>query len=101
MIISKLLLLYIINFKFKFIQNRRKIIKKLNAKVLELVFIIQSQYHYCNIIKRKYKNKDKNFKVSNIISHNSICLPIGQHLNNTDIKIILKIIKKVFISYEK
>ncbi len=83
------------------LKHRKKIIKKLNAKGLGTSIYYPKPVPLLQYYKRKYKFKDKHFKVSKIISHNSICLPIGQHLNNTDIKDMIKIIKKIFISYEK
>ena len=83
------------------IKHRKKIIKKLNANGLGTSIYYPKPVPLLQYYKRKYKFKDKHFKISKIISHNSICLPIGQHLNNTDIKDIIKIITKIFISYEK
>ena len=50
--------------------------------------------------KKKYRYNDKNLKNSKIISENSICLPIGPHLSIKDIKVIIKILTKVFNKYE-
>ena len=36
--------------------------------------------------KDKYGFKDSDFKISNIISQSSICLPIGPHLSIKDMK---------------
>ena len=85
----------------KLLKSRRTIIKKLNLEGVGTSIYYPKPVPLLKYYKQKYKNKEKNFRISNIISQNSICLPIGQHLTNTDTKIILKIIKKVFSSYEK
>ena len=92
---------YILILNPKLFKSRRTIIKKLNLEGVGTSIYYPKPVPLLKYYKQKYKNKEKNFRISNIISQNSICLPIGQHLTNTDTKIILKIIKKVFSSYEK
>jgi len=50
-------------------------------------------YKYFNKEKKKFKNKFINARK---ISNNSICIPVGYHLNKHDINYIVKILKKIF-----
>ena len=85
----------------KLSKSRKLIIKKLNSEGLGTSIYYPKPVPLLQYYKKKYKYKDKDFQVSKMISQNSICLPIGQHLSSKDIKNIIKIIKKTFYYYEK
>ena len=85
----------------KLFKNKKSIIKKLNSEGLGTSIYYPKPVPLLQYYKKKYKYKDKDFQTSKMISQNSICLPIGQHLTNKDTKNITKIIKKTFYSYEK
>ena len=85
----------------KLSKSRKLIIKKLNSEGLGTSIYYPKPVPLLQYYKQKYNHKDKDFQVSKMISQNSICLPIGQHLTNEDIKKIIKIIKKTFYYYEK
>ena len=85
----------------KLSKSRKLIIKKLNSEGLGTSIYYPKPVPLLQYYKKKYKYKDKYFQVSKMISQNSICLPIGQHLSSKDIKNIIKIIKKTFYYYEK
>ena len=85
----------------KLSKSRKLIIKKLNSEGLGTSIYYPKPVPLLQYYKQKYNHKDKDFQVSKMISQNSICLPIGQHLTNKDIKKIIKIIKKTFYYYEK
>ena len=44
--------------------------------------------------KKKYKYKNTDFKKANIISEQSIALPVGPHIKNNDLNYIQKLVKK-------
>ena len=50
--------------------------------------------------KKKYKYKNNFFKKANIISEQSIALPVGPHINIYDLNYIQKLVKESLRKYE-
>ena len=89
----------ILNDKIK--NKRKQLIKNLNKMGLGTSIYYPKPVPLLKYYKKKYGFKDVNFKNSNVISENSICLPIGPHLSIKDLKEIIKILTLVFNMYEK
>ena len=61
---------------------------------MEQVFTIRSQFQEWVIIK-KYRYKAKEFKNAEIISDNSIALPVGPHITEKNINYIFNQLKNI------
>lgn len=82
------------------ISNRTKIINYLNKKGLGTSIYYPKPVPLMSYYKKKYKYNSLNFKNANIISEQSIALPVGPHINNKSLNFIQKVVKESVNLYE-
>ncbi len=76
------------NFAKISIKKRMNIIKFLNQKKIGTSIYYPQPVPRMTYYKKKYSYNKNNFKNSEIISDQSISLPVGPHLNKNDVKYI-------------
>jgi perosamine synthetase len=82
--------------KDKFAGHRYEIINALKEKGVGTSIYYPRPVPHMTFYKEKYGFKDGSFPVASWISYNSIALPVGPHVNKSDIDYIIETIKTIF-----